>query len=240
MKWKEFWDTFESTIDQNTELSDIEKMHYLNSKLSGEAKNAVSGIMLSNENYTVVTTLLKERFEDNQVVLHNHNIELININPATSTSKGLRFMHDQMEKHFRSLEVSHQDMTHDIFIPIIISKVPKDILLQLEIQKRRRKIWSVSMLREQLNNYVYATERAEQQHYSTKADHINRFPRCRFCKGRRWSGQCLVYPTVEERKEIIKDSCFLCLKESHIAWKCLLSKTCVHCGRMNHHHRSLC
>ena len=94
MKWKEFWDTFESTIDQNTELSDTEKMHYFNSKLSGEAKNAVAGIMLSDENYSIVTTVLKERFEDNQVVLHNHYIELINIYPATSTSKGLRFMHD--------------------------------------------------------------------------------------------------------------------------------------------------
>lgn len=106
-------------------------MHYLNSKLSGEAKNAAAGNMLSNENYSIVTTLLKERFEDNQVVL-------ININPATSISKGLHFMHDQMEMHFRSLEALHQDMTHDIFILIIISKIPKDVLLQLEIQKGRK------------------------------------------------------------------------------------------------------
>ena len=193
------------------------KMHYLNSKLSGDAKKAVAGIMLSNENYSIVTTVLKESFEDNQVVLHNHYIELININPATSTSKGLRFMHDQMEKHFRSLEALHQDMTHDIFIPIIISKIPKDVLLQVEIQKGRKNKWSVSMLREQLNKNVCATERAEQQHYSTKAEHINRLPRCRFCKGHHWSDQCLVYPTIEERKEIIKDSCFLCLKEGYIA-----------------------
>lgn len=96
------------------------------------------------------------------------------------------------------------------------------------------------MLREQLKNFVSATETAEQQHYSKQAEHINKLPRCRFCKGHHWSDQCLVYPTVEERKEIIKDSCFLCLKEGHIAWKCLLSKTCVQYGRMNHHHRSLC
>lgn len=42
-----FLGTFESKNDQDTVLSDIEKMHFLNSKLSGEAKNAVAGIMLS-------------------------------------------------------------------------------------------------------------------------------------------------------------------------------------------------
>ena len=35
----------------------------------GEAKSVVSGIMLSNENYGVAVTLLKERFGDVQVLL---------------------------------------------------------------------------------------------------------------------------------------------------------------------------
>ena len=59
MRWKEFWDTFEATVDNNQNLTDIEKLNYLNSKLMGEAKSAVSGIMLSNENYGVAVTLLK-------------------------------------------------------------------------------------------------------------------------------------------------------------------------------------
>ena len=67
MKWTEFWDTFKTTIDQNESLSDIEKMKYLNSKLTGEAKQAESGILLSNENYRVVIDLLKERFGDKQL-----------------------------------------------------------------------------------------------------------------------------------------------------------------------------
>ena len=47
MKWTEFWDTFETTIDLNNSLSDIDKLKYLNSELTGEAKQAVSGIHLS-------------------------------------------------------------------------------------------------------------------------------------------------------------------------------------------------
>ena len=64
LKRTEFWDTFETTIDKNCSLSEVEKLKYLNSKLTGEAKLAVSGILLSNENYKVAIEILKERFGD--------------------------------------------------------------------------------------------------------------------------------------------------------------------------------
>ena len=38
LKWTEFWDAFETTIDKNETLPGIEKLKYLNSKLTGEAK----------------------------------------------------------------------------------------------------------------------------------------------------------------------------------------------------------
>ena len=66
LKWTEFWDTFEASVDTNTNISDIEKLNYLLSKLSEEAKHSVSGILLSNENYNVVVDLLKERYGDSQ------------------------------------------------------------------------------------------------------------------------------------------------------------------------------
>ena len=53
-KWKEVWGTFESTDDQNPTLSDIEKLHYLNSKLSVEAKGVIASILLANENYRII------------------------------------------------------------------------------------------------------------------------------------------------------------------------------------------
>ena len=64
LKWNVFWDTFEATIHHNPILSDIEKLNYLNSKLTRKTKDAVSGILLSNDNYCVAVTLLKDRFGD--------------------------------------------------------------------------------------------------------------------------------------------------------------------------------
>ena len=51
-------------IDQNSNLSNIEKFIYLKNSLTGDPKQALSGILISNENYKNAKTLLKEIFED--------------------------------------------------------------------------------------------------------------------------------------------------------------------------------
>ena len=260
-EWTEWWNFFQVTVDQNRQLSDREKLLYLNSRVIGDAKQAISGLLMTNENYRAAIELLKERFNDTQLTLHFHYTELINLPPANNSSKGLRSLYDHVEKHLRSLQALEQDIGHDIFIPIITSKIPKDVLFQLELQKGTKNRWSVRMLRELFNNYICATERAEQQHYySRKAAtetgspfemstdgprqrqqiHHQFFLLCKYCNGNHWSDQCLVYPTAQERKQKLKDSCFLCLRRGHIAYKCMSNKTCFYCQHRRHHHRSLC
>lgn len=78
MKWTEFRHTFETTIDLNNSLSGIDKLKYLDSKLTGEAKQAVSGIHLTIENYKVAKALLKERFGDQQAVINFQEMSLYN------------------------------------------------------------------------------------------------------------------------------------------------------------------
>ena len=130
MRWKEFWDTFEATVDNNPNLTDIEKLNYLNSKLIGEAKRAVSGILLSKENYRVAIEMLKKRFGNVKSEVNCHYTELINITPAINNSKGLRQLYDQIEKHLRSLEALNQAVNQEVFISIITAKLPKDVLVQ--------------------------------------------------------------------------------------------------------------
>ena len=62
LEWLTFWDSFSAAIDKNLELSDVEKMNYLNGMLTGEAARALSGLPLTEENYRKATELLKERF----------------------------------------------------------------------------------------------------------------------------------------------------------------------------------
>ena len=66
------------------------------------------------------------------------------------------------------------------------------------------------------------------------------FALCRYCQCNHWSDQCEEFQTIQDRKQKIKDSCFLCLNKGHIAHRCLRNKTCFYCGHSNNHHRSLC
>ena len=57
----------------------------------------------------------------------------------------------------------------DVFTSMITSKLPKEALIQLEIQKGATKKWTVKELRKLLKHNVAARERAEQQYFPAKA-----------------------------------------------------------------------
>ena len=237
------------------------------SKLTGEAKNSVSGIFLSNENYKVAVELLKERFGDKQAVVISHYTEMINLKHAKNNPKGLRNLYNQIEKHLRSLKALDQDTDQDLFISMITSKLPKDVLVQLEVQKGARNPWTVKELRERFNDYIAARERAEQHASMTKCesagDHEGPFMssaealvagvqtadnkktrkiylRCKYCDENHWSDVCAKYDTLDARKQRIRGSCYICLKSTHQANSCLQKIRCYYCRQWNHHHRCLC
>jgi hypothetical protein len=63
---------------------------------------------------------------------------------------------------------------------------------------------------------------------------------CRYCEKGHWSDECPKYRSIEERKRMLKNSCFNCLKFGHKSTECKRGKICAHCGDRNSHHRSLC
>lgn len=266
IKFKEFWDAFEATVHRNHKLSNIEKFNYLRSKLTETARLAISGLSLSNQNYDVAISILKDRFGDVQSVINKHYVELINTQSATNDTSSLRKLHDDIERHMRSLEALHQDVNQDVFISMITSKLPKETLLQLEIQKGSQEKWTVQKLRDLMKSYITVKEsselqassvvRHEERHTTAEALVIstnkesairrNRPTRvpvrptvCTFCGGSHWTDECRKYRTIEDRKQRLRGKCFVCLKPDHRSKECRVEKTCYHC-KQHSHHRSLC
>ena len=198
----------------------------------------------------------------------SHYTELINLKSASNTVRGLSGIYNDIEKHLRSLLALEQDINQDIFISLITFKLPKDVLIQLEVQEGARNKCTVTELRKRLNYYVAARERAEQQSgvqtienkteshkpmittaeilaagsraNGNKRERKKTTRKCRYCDGDHWTDECPRYTTVETRKNKIKGSCYICLKRNHIARVCPKDTTCIYCRRLNHHHRSLC
>ena len=103
LEWLTFWDNFSAAIDKNLELSDIEKMNYLNGMLKGEAARAISGLPLTGENYRKATELLKERFGKTQNLTNAYMESLSKIHAPSSGTKNLREFHDLCEANIRGL-----------------------------------------------------------------------------------------------------------------------------------------
>ncbi|CAG2192995.1 unnamed protein product [Mytilus edulis] len=108
-----------------------------------------------------------ERFGNVQSVVNKHYSDLINLQSASNQTTHLRRLYDDLERHLRSLDAMHQDVTQDVFISMITSKLPKEVLIQLEIQKGNNERWTVGKLRQFFNTYITAREAAESQSKET-------------------------------------------------------------------------
>ncbi|XP_052762257.1 uncharacterized protein LOC128204895 [Mya arenaria] len=140
-------------------LSNVEKFNYLKSKLIGAAKSAVAGLALSSANYNIAVDILRKRFGNPQEIVDQHYHKLVNLSPATNKVSSLREFLDNIERHLRCLEMLNQNINQDVFVSIVKSKLPEDVLLQIELQNGVQK-WTIGSLKERIETYVTARERA--------------------------------------------------------------------------------
>ena len=106
MRWPTFWDSFNSAVHTNDQLSEIDKFNYLRSLLEGVAYDAIAGLALSAANYGEAVEILKKRFGNRQLIISKHMESLLGVNAVTSDShlRDLRRLYDQAEANIRSLK----------------------------------------------------------------------------------------------------------------------------------------
>ena len=105
-EWPEFWDSFSSSIDNNDQLSDVDKFAYLRGYLEGQAKSTIAGLSLTATNYQCAIDLLKKRFEKKSAIQRTHVNDLIHL-PAVFRERDtqrLRKLYDSCEAHNRALK----------------------------------------------------------------------------------------------------------------------------------------
>jgi len=127
----------------------------------GQAREAISGLALTNENYILAVNILKERYGNVQEIVKTHYDKIMKLQPATSRVTSLRYLLDNVNKHLRSLHVLGQDS--ELFVSALWSKIPQYVLLQLQLSFGVNNKWSVSKLVDtcMLNENVIARERTE-------------------------------------------------------------------------------
>ena len=95
-----FWDSFESTVHNNPNLTSIDKFNYLHSLLEWSAAEAVSWLTLEAANYEEEILILKKRFGNKQQIINKHMDTLLNLEVVSSYNlKGLWHLFDKVETH---------------------------------------------------------------------------------------------------------------------------------------------
>lgn len=69
-KWEMFRDRFTAMVIRNKRLEDVDRMNYLFSALSGKALQAIDRLDVSDTNFELVWTILKDNFEHQKRNMH--------------------------------------------------------------------------------------------------------------------------------------------------------------------------
>ena len=230
LKWKEFWDAFEASIDK-FKYAPIDKFNYLKSKLRGEALEAISGYQLSNDNYAAVVEVLKKRFGNPQLIIDAHYRNLSHVPPASNHVPKLRQCYDTIERHLRSLEAVGENANHRHFVSLILDKLPQRVRCQVYMQKPDDQEWTTSSLRHLLGKYISAMEMAGGDSHDSLGPSSNpgRVPlrprptqhrsaegllaasnrqstqvKCVYYGQTHWSDECPHYQTLQSRRDKLK------------------------------------
>lgn len=66
-EWQEFWDSFDSSVNQNDALSEVDKFAYLKGLLIGPAQTTIAGFTLTSSNYKEALELRRRDGEKNKL-----------------------------------------------------------------------------------------------------------------------------------------------------------------------------
>jgi len=84
IKFRTFWDSFNSAVHNNPSMSKVGKFSYLQGLLEGPAATAIQGLTLSDTNYKAARDLLEQRFAKPQYAIATHIDQMYKFPSCTS------------------------------------------------------------------------------------------------------------------------------------------------------------
>ena len=116
--------------------------------LEGPAARSIAGLTLKASNHENAVGILQDRFGKTQQIITAHMDELIKITPCHNDRQtSLRYVFDQLSVHTRGLDslgVSPEQYG-SLLIPIIMSKLPNEIRLQVA-RNTTDEVWKIEDL----------------------------------------------------------------------------------------------
>jgi len=136
-----FWDTFDTLINKNQSLDDIQRYHYLRSCFEGSAAHIIKTLEFSAAAYESAWKSLLDRYDNESVLVYNHVRSIFDIPIMTSeTAGGLRSLLDTVSRHLGCLGKLGQPVTSWDTLLIYILTLKLDKITAREWEQKRVKL----------------------------------------------------------------------------------------------------
>lgn len=129
-KWIFFRNIFETTIHNDTSLSNAQKHQYLVGVLRGEALNVIQGFRITDANYLSAWQLLIDTYDNQMVIIEKHLEELFSFPTVKKDDKAdsLRQLHFHIQTQLSSLKAIKQPVQHWDTVIIHLAKKSLDYI----------------------------------------------------------------------------------------------------------------
>ena len=102
--WLHYRDTFEALIVNNSTLFNVQKMHYFIASLKNEAKDLVSNLQITYENFLVAWQLVTQRYNNQRLIAMMHAKHLCQMPPVkTGDASSVRKLINHVSSHMSAL-----------------------------------------------------------------------------------------------------------------------------------------
>ncbi|XP_015119020.1 uncharacterized protein LOC107042475 [Diachasma alloeum] len=113
-QWLLFHNSFRSIIHDNPNIPAIQKHHYLIGQLSGEAREIVQNIYITENSYETAWRLLVQTYDNERIIIDTHLEELFNF-PSISKedkSESIKKLVMHIQSHLGALKTFQQPTEH--------------------------------------------------------------------------------------------------------------------------------
>lgn len=251
-EWENFRDRFQALIIDNRELSNFSRMHFLVSSVTGGACDAISGIKVTADNFTVAWKALTERFENKRRLIETHISNLYSLPKMSRESAfelhALRDRAEQSVSALRRLDRSSDDIVSDILVYFISQKLDSATRRAWKLKTGdsnnpptyddlKRFLSSRALALEELHSHNSEKVKSNSRVTSaTAAASVNTI--CPLCNQHHLLSRCqkFISENPNQRREVVKRfrRCFNCLSEKHSARECKSKFTCRKCHQRHH------
>ncbi|XP_054746751.1 uncharacterized protein LOC129251377 [Anastrepha obliqua] len=255
-EWIGFFDAFSSLVDNNSALSDGQKLHYLRSCLKNDALKIISGFKICDANYVEAWGLLTSRYKVIRVIVESHLRALAEIKRAThDNADAIKGVIDAFQQHICELKALGRpiDFWDDWLVHEVVSKLAfetrkqwelslvsddppsfEQLITFLEIRCRSLSMFSSSTTSVPIKvKTASASKSTNVFHAVSKQSNV-----CAYCSGphKIYSSEKFRELDLSTKSQFVKQGriCFNCLSSGHYKDRCNSASTCRMCKQRHH------